>query len=206
MEELFNYLLDVENINCIKVRATTFSLYPKGDRNNYLWLRPDKNKLDKIKDMVTRLDEKHGDRVRVFFHEYPEREKYINPSTREKQSLFKNRPQCSGNFQTFHILADGQVTICDRLYWHPQFIIGDLMTQSISEVWNSEKALSLYHLSKDAFGEQSACKTCNDFDRCHQEQGICWKQVLCAYGKENWDYPDPRCPRAPQPGNEFWIE
>lgn len=206
MEELFNYLLDIENINCIKVRSTTFSLYPKGNGNNYLWLRPDKNKLDKINDMVTHLDDKHGDRVRFFFHEYPERKKYINPSSREKQALFNNRPQCSGNFHAFQILPDGKVTICEELYWHPQFIIGDLMTQSISEVWNSEKALSLYHFSKDLVRESIACKKCDDFDRCHQKQGVCWKQVLYAYGEENWDYPDPRCPRAPQPGNEFWIE
>lgn len=206
MEELFDYLLGFENINCIKVRSTTFSLYPKSDRNNFLRLRPDKNKLDEIMDTVIRLDKKHGDRVRFLFHEYPERKKYINPSTREKQALFKNRPQCSGNFHAFHILPDGRVTICEELYWRPQFIIGDLMTHSISEVWNSEKALSLYHFSKDLVRESVACKKCDDFDRCHRTQGVCWKQVLFAYGEENWDYPDPRCPRAPRPGNEFWIE
>lgn len=206
MEEFFDYLLEVKNIKCIKVRATAFSLYPKGDTNNYLWLRPDKNKLDKIRDMVTQLGEKHGERVRFFFHEYPERKKYINSSIQEKQTLFKNRPQCSGNFSSFYILPDGKVTICEQLYWHPRFIIGDLMTQSISEVWNSEKALSLYHFSKDLVREPIACKSCDDFDRCHQEQGVCWKQVLYAYGEENWDYPDPRCPRAPRPCNEFWLE
>jgi radical SAM protein with 4Fe4S-binding SPASM domain len=206
MEELFNYLLGFANINCIKVRSTAFSLYPKSDRNNFLWLRPDKNKLDKIKDIVIKLREKHGDRVQFYFHEYPERKKYINPSTQEKQALFENRPQCSGNFHAFYILPDGQVTICEELYWQPQFIIGDIMKQSIREVWNSKKALSLYQYSKDLIREQSACKRCDDFDRCHQVRGFCWKQVLYAYGEENWDYPDPRCPCAPQPFNEFWIE
>jgi radical SAM protein with 4Fe4S-binding SPASM domain len=204
--ELLDYLLGFENINCIKVRSTTYSLYPKGENNNFLWLRPDKNKLDKIKDMVTRLDEKHGDGTRLFFHEYPERKKYINPSKQEKQALFKNRAQCSGNFHSFYVLPDGKVTICEELYWHPQFIIGDLLKQSIREMWNSEKALSLYRFSRDELREQSACKICSDFDRCHRHQGVCWKQVLYAYGEENWDYPDPRCPLAPRPGNEFWIE
>jgi radical SAM protein with 4Fe4S-binding SPASM domain len=206
MEDLLNYLLDFENINCIKVRATTFSLYPRGDRNNYQWLRPDKNKLDKIENMLIKLGAKHGERVQLVFHEYPERKKYINPPTQEKPALFKNRPQCSGNFHSFFILPDGKVTICEQLYWHPQFIIGDLMKQSIREVWNSEKALSLYHFSKDSVRDQSACKTCGNFDRCHQVQGTCWKQIIYAYGKENWDYPDPRCPRSPRPLNELWIE
>jgi radical SAM protein with 4Fe4S-binding SPASM domain len=203
---LLNYLSGFENIHCIKIRASSFSLYPKKDRNQYLWLRPDKNKLDKINDLVIQLREKHGDKVQWLFHRYPERKKYINPAIQEKQVLFKNRPQCSGNFHSFFILPDGKVTICEELYWHPQFIIGDLMQQSILEAWNSEKALSLYHFSKDSVREHSACKRCADFDRCHQEQGVCWKQVLYAYGEENWDYPDPRCPYAPQPFNEFWIE
>lgn len=206
MEELFNYLLGFANINRIKVRSTAFSLYPKSVGNNFLWLRPDKIKLDKIKDMVIKLEAKYGDRVQFYFHEYPGRKKYINPSTQEKQTLFDNRAHCSGNFYVFYILPEGKVTICDELYWHPQFIIGDVMKQSIREVWNSEKALSLYHFSKDLVRGQIACKRCENFDRCHREQGFCWKQVLYAYGEENWDYPDPRCPRAPEPFNEFWIE
>lgn len=206
MEELFNYLLGFANINCIKVRATAFSLYPKSDRNNYLWLRPDKTRLEKIQAMISKLEAKHGDRIHWYFHEYPERKKYINPSTQEKQALFDSRPHCSGNFYVFYILPDGKATICEELYWHPQFIIGDLMKQSIMELWNSEKALSLYHFSKDSLREQISCKRCENFDQCHREQGFCWKQVLYAYGEENWDYPDPRCPRAPEPFNEFWIE
>jgi radical SAM protein with 4Fe4S-binding SPASM domain len=206
MEELFDYLLGFENIKCIKVRSTAFSLYPKGEKNNFLWLRPDKKRLDDIKDKVLKLREKYPDRVHWYFHEYPGREKYIDPSKREKQALFENRAQCSGNFYAFYILPDGKVTICEELYWHPQFIIGDVIKQSISEIWNSEKALSLYHFSKDSIRERIACKRCDEFDRCHQEKGLCWKQVLYAYGEENWDYPDPRCPRAPEPFNEFWIE
>jgi radical SAM protein with 4Fe4S-binding SPASM domain len=203
--ELLNYLLNFENINHIRLRATAFSLYPKGDKGNYLSIRPAKDKLDKIEALVMELREKYKDRVPLDFFEYPQRKKYI-ASAEEKRILFENRPQCSGNFHAFHILPEGKVTICEVLYWHPQFIIGDLMKQSIREVWNSEKALSLYQFSKDLVREQIACKRCDDFDRCHQEQGVCWKQVLYAYGEENWDYPDPRCPYAPEPGNEFWIE
>jgi radical SAM protein with 4Fe4S-binding SPASM domain len=103
-------------------------------------------------------------------------------------------------------LPDGKITLCEELYWLPQFITGDLMKQSIKQAWNSEKALALYHFSQDLVREQIACKACKDFDRCHQTRGVCWKQVLYAYGKENWDYPDPRCPYAPEPFNRFWIE
>ncbi len=206
MEEFFNYLLNFENIKHIRVRATGFSSFPKGV--DYSSIRPAKNKLNKIKDLVIKLREKHEERIKLDFFEYPERKYYINPSAEEKRINFKNRAQCSANFYSFNILPDGKVTICEELYWHPQFIIGDLMKQSIREVWNSEKALSLYHFSKDSVRDKSPCKTCNDenFNRCHRQKGACWKQVLYAYGEENWDYPDPRCQHAPEPFNEFWIE
>ncbi len=206
MGDLLNYLSTFENIKVIKVRATTFSLYSQGNKNDYRWLRPDLEKLDRVKEMVLRWGEKKRGKVHFFFHDFPGRKKYINPSTREKQVLFENRPQCSGNFDSFFILPDGQVTICEGMYWNPHFIIGNVMRQSIREVWNSEKALSLYHFSRDSVREQSGCKTCKDFDRCHQGAGVCWKQVVYAYGEENWDYPDPRCPRAPRPLHELWIE
>ena len=206
MEEHLNYLLGFENINRIRVRATAYSLYTAKD--TYSAIRPAKDKVDEIEKMVTRLREKHGHRVTLDFFEYPGRKKYINPSTGEKQALFNHRPQCSGNFSFFCILPDGKVTICEELYWHPQFIIGDLTRQSIMEVWNSEKALSLYHFSKESVTDKSACKTCEDenFNRCHRLKGVCWKQVMQAYGEDNWDYPDPRCPHSPEPFNQFWIE
>ena len=205
MEALFNYLLEVGKARGIKVRAVKFSLYP-GEGGDYQRLRPDKNKLAKIKALLNRLAEKHGDRVQLFFRDWAGREQYINPSAEEKQSLFENRSQCPGNFSSFVILPDGKVTLCEELYWHPRFIMGDVLTQSIREIWNSEAARSLYHLAADGVSEQSACKTCAQFSGCRRKQGVCWKQVLSAYGEENWDYPDPRCPRAPQPGNELWIE
>jgi len=206
MEKLFKYLLSFENINCIKVRATAFSRFFKGGANTYSKLRPDKKKLESLKKVILQLKETHGDKVDFYFHDYQQKKKYINPSKTKKQDFFENRAQCSGNFHGFYILPDGKVTICEELYWHPQFIIGDILEQSIQEVWNSEKALSLYRISKEQIRSQSACKSCSDFDSCHLRGGICWKQVIYAYGSKNWDYPDPRCPHAPLPGNEFWIE
>ena len=209
MADLFRYLLGFENVTCIKVRATAFSRFAgegeNGD-NAFSRLRPDKKKLASIKEMVFRLREEHRGRVDFSFHDSPGREAYINPFPEEKQRLFKNRAQCSGNFHSFYILPDGKVTICEELYWLPQFIIGDVLKQSIREIWNSEQALALYRFSRERVSPQSACRGCDDFDSCHSRRGVCWKQVIYAYGEENWDYPDPRCPKAPVPRNEFWIE
>ncbi len=208
MESYFNYLLQFENVRYIRVRATGYSRFPNGNPpagNFYSSIRPEQEKLDKIKDLVFKLSEKHGGRVKLEFFKHPEQNEYVGCSLAEKSWRFNQRAQCSGNFSSFQILPDGKVTICEELYYHPKFIIGDLTTESIREIWNSKKALSLYHFSREEVREESACKRCGDFDRCHQDKGLCWKLAIYAYGENNWDYPDPRCHRAPEPVEQFWI-
>lgn len=52
----------------------------------------------------------------------------------------------------------------------------------------------------------STCIDCNVYSTCRSRVGVCWKSVLMAYGEANWDYPDPRCPKAPMPYNEIYIK
>lgn len=203
-EELLDYMLRFENVRLVRFCATGYSLYK--DAENYLAVRPGKTELAKIRALVEEREKLLRDRkIKLDFYEYPE-EKYYAGSRQFKTDSYENRAQCSGNFRAFHILPDGKATICEELYWHPRFIIGDIMTQSIEEIWNSEEALSLYRLSQEEVGEGSACRTCGKFDECHRQKGVCWKQVLYAYGEEKWDYPDPRCPEAPKPERTFWID
>lgn len=121
-----------------------------------------------------------------------------------KATSFQKRGLCSGNTTSLYILPDGQVTICEELYWSHRFIVGDIKTQSIQEIWESEKALNLYNFSQKDIRNTSACKYCPDFIQCHSKLGVCWKMIYQAYGMESWDLPDPRCPLAPPPENEFY--
>ncbi|GHV59202.1 hypothetical protein FACS1894182_12920 [Bacteroidia bacterium] len=105
--------------------------------------------------------------------------------------------RCSANYSHMVFMPDGKVTICEQLYWNPRFIIGDLSTQSIEEVWNSPRALELAFPKKENFRNDSACKKCSIFDTCYTLHNKCYADVLKAYGDENWDYPDPRCIDAP---------
>lgn len=106
--------------------------------------------------------------------------------------------RCSANYSNLFILPDGKVTICEQMYWDPRFIIGDLNTQTIEEVWNSPKSLTLAFPQKENFREKSICKTCDIFEECMSFPNRCIADILKGYGKENPDYPDPRCSRAPQ--------
>lgn len=120
-----------------------------------------------------------------------------NLSFDNKMNAFLNGGICAGNYSQLFILPDGKVTICEELYWHPRFILGDINLQSLQEIWNSEVALSLYHIKQDDFSDSSACKTCNLFERCRGLKQVCYRDIVRRYGVEHWDYPDEKCPKAP---------
>ena len=114
--------------------------------------------------------------------------------------------RCSGLYSHFFILPEGKVTVCEQLYWKPKFIIGDLNTQSIEEVWHSDRVKTLLNLKQKDLKSNSPCSTCEIFDSCFGNLNRCWAEILKAYGDENWDYPDPRCIKAPKMKNNLKFE
>ena len=111
--------------------------------------------------------------------------------------------KCSALNSHLFVLPDGKVTICEQLYWDPRFITGDLTRNSISEVWNSPEAQKLANLKREDMKDSSPCRKCGLFDPCFSRRNRCWADIVKAYGKENWDYPDPRCAYAPAMINDL---
>jgi radical SAM protein with 4Fe4S-binding SPASM domain len=111
--------------------------------------------------------------------------------------------ECPALNRHLFILPDGKTTICEQLYWLPQFIVGDVSVNSISEVWNSPAAKRLSNLKSIDIQDSSPCKTCKLFEPCFKAGNRCWADIVKAYGKENWDYPDPRCAFAPPMMNDL---
>ena len=111
--------------------------------------------------------------------------------------------KCSALNNHLFILPDGKVTICEQLYWLPQFIIGDVSINSISEVWNSPASEKLLNLRRIDIKDNSPCKICELFDPCFNTKNRCWVDIVKVYGNENWDYPDPRCAFAPPMINDL---
>lgn len=107
---------------------------------------------------------------------------------------FLNRAYCAGNFSQLFILPDGEVTICEELYWHPHFIIGNIINQDLHQIWTSEKALSLYNVKQHDIAKQSLCSICKVFDTCRKEKQICYRDIVRKFGLDNWDRPDILCP------------
>lgn len=96
------------------------------------------------------------------------------------------------------VLPDGKVSICEQLYWLPQFLIGDLRKHTISEVWTSPKAIALFKMEKEMFSSESKYHNCKHLEFCNSKHRRCFVKVIKAYGKDRWDFPDPRCIYAPK--------
>jgi len=110
---------------------------------------------------------------------------------------------CSALNTHMFVLPDGKVTICEQLYWNTRFIIGDVTQSGLSEVWNSPQATRLAHLSREDIQQKSQCKECLLFDSCFRQRNRCWSDIIKAYGRECWDFPDPRCVFSPPMRNKL---
>lgn len=104
---------------------------------------------------------------------------------------------CSALTSHLFVLPDGQVTICEQLYWNPRFLVGDVRCHSLTEVWQGEQARRLCRLSRVDLSVESPCRTCQLFEDCFGYRNRCWSDVIKAYGADCWDYPDPRCSQVP---------
>lgn len=127
------------------------------------------------------------------FHNFSS--KVIELNREEKKKIFWERAFCSVGRTSITILPDGKVLTCEQLPTQDQYIVGDLITQSIMEVWNSERLWNKVVPKKDLF-EGQPCFNCERFMECHTLKGRCIRDAVNAFG--NPYAPDPRCPNAPK--------
>jgi radical SAM domain protein len=200
-EQVRAFLKEILVYGCIRrvsLTAAGYSLYiPQG---GYL---PRLDDVLAVNDMVEREFAAQIAQGRVRVTGYAEKP---SPDPNVRAQAFAKRAFCTANTRNLVILPDGKVTVCEELYDYPEFIIGDLKKQTIRELWTSQKALSLFQQVQSTFPDDSACKHCEDFVECRQGKGVCYKNILKAYGIANWQYPDPGCSRAGMPTQQFWLE
>jgi len=194
IKPLMSKLVSYKNIKQIKVRPAEYSMNkPQG-----AFKKIKTQSINEIQGYIQSLSSKYSN-IKIIVDE----QESFDYSLKDKNELFSQRSLCAANQKSFIILPDGKVTICEELYWNPHFIIGDLTKQSIMDMWQSEKATKLFYLDKSMINEDSNCKKCNEFSQCRHTKGVCWKAVIMAYGKEKWDYPDPKCSHSPEITNTF---
>lgn len=195
VEELLKFAFSFICVKRNRLNPIGYSLY----KGNFAEIAPDTKDLDLIESKIPDWRKKFGIDINLSYFE-----RASQFYKQEKLTKFPARAICTGNVWNMVILPNGDVTICEELYYNDKFLIGNLKNSSIKEVWNSKRALELYNFSMST-QSKSVCKTCDKFVSCRMEKGVCWKAILMAYGDQNWDFPDPRCPKAPMPYNRFYY-
>jgi radical SAM protein with 4Fe4S-binding SPASM domain len=104
---------------------------------------------------------------------------------------WEERAVCSGGRSNMLIQPNGDVTLCDQTPHEPRFVVGNVFSQGIMEVWKSQTLEQFLYPDREKFAE-SVCYDCPEFDRCMQYKGYCYRDALFYYGSI-YDAP-PECP------------
>ncbi len=197
IKQLYEYISKIENLTLWEIRVPEASIYSMASFND---VKAEKHQLEEIRRYVEQLKKNSKNKVKIVFSASALDEQFRCEET--EKEFFKGG-SCGVLRDRVFILPDGKVSICEQLYWHKEYIIGDLKRSSMQEIWNSERALKIFKMEKDMFRKTSPCSVCSNFESCIGEKRRCLVKVLKAYGVEHWDYPDPRCVYAPEFSNDL---
>ena len=196
IRNVMNFISELKNVKRYTVSIVGYSHNKTiEDFNNF---RPTKKQIEELETFLNKAQSTVPYEI-VFDKNIACSSNIMNPI------VFNNRALCTGNVYGFVLLPNGKVTICEELYWNPEFIIGDLSNNNIMEMWHSERAMNVWDFQQDRLSDNNACKRCVDFNTCRKGLGVCWKSVIAHYGKQNSHYPDPSCPKAPVPLYEVYY-
>jgi radical SAM additional 4Fe4S-binding domain len=190
VSELFNFINTLNRIESWSLRPAINSLY-KGEFEKI------KLKKGQIVDLYQFIEKNiiPLSRVKIDLDKSLLGKEYYSSDKGSKSFV---GAKCSALNSHMFVLPDGKVTICEQLYWKSPFIIGDLSTQSITDVWNSPRVRDLINFDKKKIQKESKCRSCQIFENCfNKDKNRCWADIIKAYGDANWDFPDPRCNKAP---------
>ena len=191
IENLFHFISELKNITAWLITPVANSNWIEYEK--FSEIKPNKEKIENLYHFIKNEIASNSNIPVLLNHTAFKREfQYCTNGSK----YFKGA-ECTALKYHLFVLPDGKVTICEQLYWSPQFIVGDVSVNSISEVWNSSSIEKLLNLKRIDIQDNSPCKICKLFEPCFNAKNRCWADIVKAYGKENWDYPDPRCAFAP---------
>lgn len=186
MESIYSFIRSINKIREWKIDKAGQSMYAETD---YADIEIGNDTLNTLCNYLMGLEKQSCFDIRFPRPQIPNQIPAKNTA-----SDFFNRGFCSGNFSSMFILPDGNVTICEELYWNPHFIMGNVLRQSLNDIWNSAKANSLFHLRQEDIPQDSLCHSCNKYVECRSVKQVCYREIIKKYGKDKWYYPDVNCP------------
>jgi radical SAM protein with 4Fe4S-binding SPASM domain len=200
LKEYLHELNSYRNISNLQLSIAADSLY----KDNYLNHRINKDEIKLLSSYVKEIKESNAYPFNINMSGGFLKENYLE-NKENKKNIFQKRGLCSANVRQVFILPNGDVTFCEELMFHPQFILGNVIEQDLQTIWKNNKLKTLEGRSLYA---DSRCGKCKEFDKCKgsASKGVCWKEILHAYGSDKWNYPDPKCPYAPEKMRPFYVE
>lgn len=125
-----------------------------------------------------------------------------NSKYKTTEDFIVHNKNCLTSSHNLAINAYGQVALCEMLYNRSKFHLGNVKNKTIKELWNSDlvKDFFNFNLSSLPQNPESPCYKCKDYTNCKvgNAKKVCLVDIANIYGEEKWDYPDPRCPHAPE--------
>lgn len=186
---LYNFIKTLKHINLWTIRLAFRSLYTN---HSFEDIKVTETQFDQLNKWYQSIRQNHD----TFAIEFPDKFNSEYQYAKNGSQEFRGN-RCSANMSHMVILPNGDVTICEQLYWNRRFIIGNILNENIEQIWNGTQAISLANWQKREISSQSACSNCSIYDVCRDFSNKCFANTIKAYGDNNWDYPDPRCFYAP---------
>lgn len=188
VHSLYNLLLEYP---CVKEWIMTPAFFSKYKEEGYKSLEVENDDLVRVYE----FSKEEGHPFRIGLNKINKKGYELKQFSSEEEYVRRNQI-CMANVTCLSILANGNCSVCEMLYDNPDYILGNVNESSVSEIWNSEKALNLYTMTQSEFPALSACHSCSVFEKCRNGFGkrVCYLDIAKT-GKERWE-PDPRCPNA----------
>lgn len=161
LEKLFAFVSKLKNLSRWEIRVGFKSLYSKSEFDE---MKLPKERFSVIEEWIE--NKKKTSDMNILWSKGQNQNFF---QAKEGASSFVGA-RCSANYSHMVILPNGDVTICEQLYWNPRFLLGNIVKQDISEIWNSPKALALAHHRADSYSEDSSCKRCSLQEKCDSVQ------------------------------------
>lgn len=197
IEKIAKFIEKLNNVERWEIRIAFKSLYSRSD---FEQIKAGRSQIDAIGKWIE--ENKQEFKTKILWS--PDDDTKYKKSTGGSKNF--EGPKCAANISNIVILPDGNVTICEQLYWNKNFIIGNILDNNLEEIWTGKKAVSLWKRDIRSIKNDSPCNGCQDFKDCFDFGNRCYANIIKAYGNENIDYPDPRCHYAPNVLNSITHE
>lgn len=183
MKSIYDVIKQMDNITEWKIVKAEDSIHA---RTKYDLFKIDSNSLNEIGNYLNSLKKNCTFKIDIPWAGGDKR--LVAPKS------FFDRNFCSGNYSSIYILPNGDVTICEQLYWDRHFLLGNVNENNILSIWNSERAVSLFNIKQKDIPKDSLCSMCKDFIRCRSLKQVCYRDIVRKYGSSKWYFPDINCP------------